>query len=119
LGLTAGVDTIALLRRKGEVYTLHVEGRDLEREISKVVRFDRETCCWEVTGEASEVERTEQQNRILRVLVDGAVCTVVEIMRQAGLPQRNATDQLLWRMVSAGLIERVGRGKYQIAIRVE
>jgi AAA domain len=44
LGLTGGVDAIALLKRNAGAVMLHIQGRDMEDEVEKVVRFDRETC---------------------------------------------------------------------------
>jgi hypothetical protein len=44
LGLTGGVDTIAILKRTSQGITLHVQGRDLIEDVEKAVQFDRETC---------------------------------------------------------------------------
>jgi hypothetical protein len=52
LGLTGGVDNIAVLKRKAGAVTLHIEGRDLEDQIEKAIFFDRETCRWSILGEA-------------------------------------------------------------------
>jgi hypothetical protein len=59
LGLTGGVDTIALLKRNAQGVTLHIQGRDLIEAVEKAVRFDRDTCRWRIPGEAVEVHRSE------------------------------------------------------------
>src|SRR5208282_3066023 len=50
LGMTGGVDTIVMLKRNGRGVTLHVRGRDLDDDVEKAVKFDRETCRWVILG---------------------------------------------------------------------
>jgi AAA domain len=113
LGLTGGVDTIAILKRNAQGVTLHVEGRDLTEKVEKAVTFDRETCRWAIVGEAAEVLRSAERSRVLRALQDapGGLSTS-EIVSIAQLRGRNAADLLLSRMASDALIERVKRGLY-------
>ena len=63
LGLTGGVDTIAILKRSNQGVTLHIQGRDLVEDVEKAVRFDRETCRWTILGEAAEVRRSGDRSR--------------------------------------------------------
>jgi hypothetical protein len=65
LGLTGGVDAIALLKRNAGAVTLHIQGRDMEDEVEKIVRFDRETCRWAIVGEASEVQDSSERDRVV------------------------------------------------------
>jgi hypothetical protein len=113
LGLTGGVDTIAVMKRRGGFVTLHVEGRDLAEPVQKAIAFDRETCRWIVLGEAAEFQRSTERSRVHSVLAsapDGM--SSMEIASTAGLRGRNAADVLLSRMVQDGEIERVKRGLY-------
>jgi hypothetical protein len=113
LGLTGGVDTIAVMKRRAGVMTLHVEGRDLAETVEKAISFDRETCRWMVLGEAAEIQRSTERSRVHAVLAtapDGMSST--EIASAAGLRGRNPADLLLSRMVQDGEIERVKRGLY-------
>jgi AAA domain len=114
LGLTAGVDTIAILKRSGQGVTLHIQGRDLEEDVEKAVRFDRETCLWTVLGEAAEVHRSGDRTRVLEALrgAAGEALSVAELMAEAQVRSRDAGWQLLHRMAEAGEIVRRGRGKY-------
>jgi hypothetical protein len=68
LGLTGGVDTIAVLKRRAGVTTVHVEGRDLAETVEKAISFDRETCRWMVLGEAAEIRRSTERSRVHAVL---------------------------------------------------
>jgi hypothetical protein len=113
LGLTGGVDTVAIMKRRAGGVTLHVEGRDLAQAIEKAILFDRETCRWFVLGEAAEIQRSTERSRVHSVLAtapDGMSST--EIASVAGLRGRNAADVLLSRMVQDGEIERIKRGLY-------
>jgi AAA domain len=113
LGLTGGVDTIAIMKRKGSAVTLHIEGRDLVDGVEKAVSFDRETCRWTVLGEAVEVQRSGERHRVLAALTAGPDgMNVSEIVAAASLVNRNAADNLLFHMLKDGEIERVKRGVY-------
>jgi hypothetical protein len=68
LGLTGGVDTVAILKRTTQGTTLHIEGRDLPDNIEKAVRFDRETCQWVMLGDAADVRRSQERNRVIAAL---------------------------------------------------
>jgi hypothetical protein len=116
LGLTGGVDTIAILKRSAQGVTLHVEGRDLVDSVEKAVRFDRETCRWVVLGEAVDVHRSEARTRVLEALAEGPAegMSVSEIMGCAEIGKRDTADKLLQRMQKAGEIERVKPGKYAL-----
>jgi hypothetical protein len=67
LGLSGGADAFLILDGNSNGQTLYGRGRDLE-EFTKAVRFNRETCRWEILGEAAEVKRSDERSRILEVL---------------------------------------------------
>jgi hypothetical protein len=115
LGLTGGVDAIAILKRDRQGVTLHIQGRDLVDTVEKAVNFDRETGRWMILGEASEVHRSKDERAVIEALhtaPDGL--NVQAIMDETGLRPRNNVDQLLGRMVKNGAIERRKRGVYAI-----
>jgi hypothetical protein len=113
LGLTGGVDAIAVMKRKAGTVTLYIEGRDLPDEIEKAIRFDRETCRWTILGEATEVQRSNERQRVLAALAtapDGM--NVAEITTAASMVSRGATDKLLFHMLRDGDVTRIRRGIY-------
>ena len=115
LGLTGGVDTIAILKRSAKGVTLYVEGRDLVDAVEKAVNFDRETCRWVILGEAAEVHRSDERKKVLTALADlPDGLAVSEIQVAAELGTRGAADMLLSRMVQHGEIIRAGRGRYSL-----
>jgi AAA domain len=114
LGLTGGVDTIAVMKRSGLQVVLYVEGRDLVEPIEKAIAFDRETCRWHILGEAAEALRSDERSRVMEALRDAPRegLSVAEIKTAAELRSRDAADKLLQRMFKASEVERRGRGKY-------
>jgi len=114
LGMTGGVDTIAVIKRRAGGITLHVEGRDLPDTIEKAINFDRETCRWHVLGEAAEVLQSSERARVLDALRSRSpeALSVAEIKVAAELRSRDSADKLLQRMATDRKIERRGRGMY-------
>jgi hypothetical protein len=117
LGLSGAADSVLILDRNGSGTTLYGRGRDIE-EIETAVEFDRPTCRWRVLGAASDVRRSEVRNGIIDALKEAAgPLTRSEIVAATGL-QPNAADQLLYKMVRAGEVRKVGRGIYQTVAEV-
>jgi AAA domain len=115
LGLTGGVDAIAVMKRKAGAVTLHIEGRDLPEDIEKAIRFDRDTCRWTILGDATEVQRSSERQRVLTTLstaLEGM--SVTEIASAASMTSRGATDKLLFHMLRDGEVSRVRRGIYAL-----
>ncbi len=113
LGLTGGVDTVAVLKRSGKGITLHAEGRDLLDTVEKAVSFDRETCRWSILGDAAEVQRSAERARVANALKTAPEgLSTSQIIAAAGLNNRSAADVLLHRMAESGEIERLKRGLY-------
>jgi hypothetical protein len=118
-GLTGGVDTIAIFSRSAQGVTLHIQGRDLTDTVEKAVKFDRETCRWIVLGNAEEVRRSQERNRIIAALrgVVGGL-SVNEVKAAANLKSRDVADKLLQRMAADGEVVRLTRGKYGLGANV-
>jgi hypothetical protein len=79
------------------------------------INFDRETCRWSILGEAAEVQRSGERQRVLTALgkvSDGM--SVGEIVAAASLVSRNAADNLLFHMLRDGEVSRVKRGVYSL-----
>jgi hypothetical protein len=115
LGLTGGVDTVALLKRSPLGITLHVEGRDLVDTIEKAVAFDRDTCRWTIIGDAVDIQQSGERQRILSALqASREGLHVSEIVARASLTSRGAADKLLGRMHEDGSIVRIKRGLYAL-----
>jgi AAA domain len=106
LGLTGGVDAIAILKRNAQGVTLHVQGRDLLDTVEKAVRFDRETCRWTILGEAAEVTRSETRQAILAAVSARRMRPkeIAEITKIDG----NTVRQQIFKMMGSGELEKVG-----------
>jgi hypothetical protein len=114
-GLSGAADTIIVLDRRAAGVVLDVRGRDVE-SAELAIQFSKDTCRWTVLGGAAEVHRSNERARVLAALEQaGEPLGVKDIMTAIGRTDRNAVDQLLYKMATAGEIERAGRGKYQTA----
>lgn len=111
-GLTGTADTTLVLARDSQGTTLYGRGRDIE-EIESALSFDRTTGAWTMLGVAADVRRSDERNLILDALRNSPeAMSPKDIMLSAGLENRNALDVMLFRMASAGEIEKAGRGLY-------
>jgi RecA-family ATPase len=113
-GLTAVVDTILVLLRSTQGTVLYGRGRDTE-EFEKAANFDRETCLWRITGNASDIRRSETRNAILRALANGSEpLRAKEIADLTGLTDGNVRKMLM-KMAQEGEEERADYGRYRAA----
>jgi hypothetical protein len=119
-GLTGAADTVLIMRRNAGSVLLNVRGRDVE-ETETSLQFNKATCRWTILGaEAAEAAISAERRQILDALEafplaherDGM--SVPEIMTATGRTDRNAVDQLLYKMGLAGEIRRVRRGVYSL-----
>jgi AAA domain len=106
LGLTGGVDAIAILKRSAGAISLHIEGRDLPDDLEKAVRFDRETCRWEILGGATEVNQSDTRKTILEAIA-ATPLRPREISDTTGIDP-NVVRQQLFQMASKGLVAKEG-----------
>jgi AAA domain len=101
-GLVGAADTIVVIERRSQGVVLDVRGRDVE-SAELAIQFNKATCRWTVLGSAVDVHRSDQRGRILAALAESAdPLSPKEIMLAVGREDRNAVDQLLFRMVKAG-----------------
>jgi hypothetical protein len=115
LGLTGAADTILIIKRRPNGVVLFARGRDIE-ESETAMQFDKALCRWTILGAASEVHRSNERARVVAALkTAGQPLTTREIMDDAEMRNRNATDILLGKMVKDGEILRVGRGRYSLS----
>jgi len=115
LGLTGAADTILIIKRRPNGVVLFARGRDIE-ESETAMQFDKALCRWTILGAASEVHRSNERARVIAALkTAGQPLTTREIMDDAEMRNRNATDILLGKMVRDGEILRVGRGRYSLS----
>jgi hypothetical protein len=112
-GLTGAADTILVLRKQSGNATLHARGRDIE-EKETACAFNRETCRWTLLGEAETVHSSGERAAIIEALsiAESGQMQVLEILAATGRRDRNALDQLLYKMHRKGDLIRVKRGLY-------
>ncbi|MEJ2377905.1 MAG: AAA family ATPase [Pseudolabrys sp.] len=115
LGLTGAADTILIMRGQAGSVQLLVRGRDVE-ECETSLQFNKSTCRWTILGaEAAEAAISAERKQIIEVLAafpEGM--SVHEIMAATERTDRNAVDQLLYKMSRDGEIARLRRGVYAV-----
>jgi len=112
-GLTGAADTILILKRQAGNVTLHARGRDIE-EKETACQFDKNTCRWRLLGEAETVYSSGERMSVTAALMeaDAEGLHISEIMAATQRSDRNAIDQLLYKMQRDGEVVRVKRGQY-------
>ncbi|GLK76714.1 hypothetical protein GCM10008171_19680 [Methylopila jiangsuensis] len=110
-GIMGAADAGLILRRTSNGVTLYARGRDIE-EAETAVTFDRDNCRWRALGDAGDVHKSDERGRILAELKDATEPMGAREIAFAVETTRNAVDILLYRMVRAGEVLKVGRGLY-------
>jgi AAA domain-containing protein/DNA primase RepB-like protein len=115
LGLTGAPDTVMIIKRDGDSFTLRARGRDLE-EVERAVQFDTETCTWSVLGEAAEVRRSAERGAIIAALTESGSEPLGpnQIAAACGMRAANVR-KLLTKLKREGTIKAVTYGKYALA----
>jgi hypothetical protein len=112
-GLSGAADTIVVIERQlSGGFLFDVRGRDVEAA-QLAAELDKETCRWRISGNASEIRRTENQRAIreaMRATPEGA--SPQDIGAETGIKPGTVRSTLL-RMVRAGEAKKV-KGKYVI-----
>ena len=119
-GLTGAADTLLVLKRQSGIVTLYSRGRDIE-EKETACQFDRRNCRWTMLGDASEVRSSGERAAIILALTTAgdAGMSTREIMVATERSDRNAVDQLLFKMHRDGDLQRVKRGVYAVAGKID
>jgi len=118
-GLVGAADTIIVVERRSQGTVLDVRGRDIEAA-ELAIQFNKGTCRWALLGSAADVHRSDQRARVLAALAEAeGPLTPKEIMLATDRRDRNSLDQLLFKMVKAGDIEKPARGKYALPSKID
>jgi hypothetical protein len=110
-GVSGAIDTILVMATKASGGVLDIRGRDVE-SAEKAIQFNKNTCRWQIIGDAAQVHVSDQRAKII-----GALKEASEPMRIAALTEtvgmkRNPLELLLGRMAKDGEIKRVSKGQY-------
>jgi predicted ATP-dependent serine protease len=110
-GLTGVVDAALVLQRDEKGTTLYGRGRDIE-EFEKAVSMKQGH--WEILGDPSEINRSEERKEILKILADAnGPLGPKKIALSVEKPENNV-KQLLAKMMRAGEVQKKERGKYSL-----
>jgi len=107
-GLSGSADgALVLTRLRGsEQATLNIVGRDIEQDGAFAVRFDRQTCRWEMEGPAQHVAKSRERQSVIDVLKrEGKPMQAKDIAEEMGR-QRATVRGLLRRMMNDGYLRQ-------------
>nr|WP_255720629.1 AAA family ATPase [Acuticoccus kalidii] len=110
-GLAAVADTTLVLDRDSQGATLYVRGRDVEEKDSALTSVNGQ---WYLQGDATDVRRSEQRQRILAALAECSEAMSPRDIADVTGATSQSVRKMLPRMVKAGDIERVKRGAYAL-----
>ena len=116
-GLSGAVDTLAVfagMRGVGKA-KLYVDGRDV-MGVKKSVVYDKPTWSWNITGDFTEVETTEYQDRIFTAMVefnDKDGLSIKEISMHSGITNKTI-EYNISKWMKNGIAKKVSRGRYQL-----
>lgn len=122
-GLAGAADTLLVLQRPRDEAqgVLHVTGREIADETSYVVRFNRETCAWQLADDQNvDPLRSQEAQDVITVLKDAeGPMTPNSVADALKIPKddtkgRAAVRQRLSRMADRGEVGRASFGRYRV-----
>jgi hypothetical protein len=112
-GFTGAADTVLVLSRNSQGTTLYGRGRDIE-EIETALAFDKSTGLWTALGNAADVHRSDERQKLLSALAGSKVpLGPTALAGFTGMKEGNIR-RLLGKMVAKGEVEKVRFGNYRI-----
>jgi hypothetical protein len=116
LGLTGATDSVLVLYYEAMGVVLKGKGRDL-LEFEKALAFNKDAARWVIKGDADEVRRSTERNMILAAIDEAAAGAAGPLGPQQIASAVNMkvvnVKFLLGKLVTDGVIERVGYGRYR------
>ena len=114
--IMGAADCVWLLSRgRGENEgKLSITGRDLD-EHELLLKFDKSTCQWKVTGDASAMAASQEENDVLELMSDITEPITPKLLGiELGITP-SAAKMRLQRLMNKRLVEKLARGQYALA----
>ncbi len=112
-GLTAGVDTMLVLKKEDNKHILYVAGRDVQ-ENEYHLEFDENNCVWRAEDKISAVKMTVEREEIFELIKSyGRKMRTGEIAEALGKSKSNIS-KMLGKMVNGGTLKSVSFGVYDL-----
>jgi AAA domain len=117
LGLTAGPDSVLLLKRDARGFTLHGLGRDIAG-IEESITFDPASCTWAILGDVAATQQSNERAAILTALEEADEPLGPKHLSDLIDGKQANVRRLLGKMVRDGEVERVKYGRYRVPTSV-
>lgn len=115
-GVTAGVDSLLVLKEKNGNKLMHIKSRETE-DASLGLRFDLDTGGWSVAGDAEEIIQSGARKDILRLLNEANTPMFPAAIAKALSKNANTVRGLLMKMRNDGVLQTVPDGAQWFARR--
>jgi hypothetical protein len=112
-GLSGGVDGVLLLKRdrgRADAY-LHVDGRDIEEPAELALKWDANTVCWTLAGDAEEYRLSKERMEVMRTLEETDEPMTPTEVADAICKSVGSVKKLLWSMSRDGQLS-ASDGRY-------
>ncbi len=113
-GLISAVGTALILGRApsgASDMVLDLRGRDLINDEPLALEWDDYTCQHIITGGAVDAKLTAERRAVLKIFADDQEWSPKEVAAELQKPVNNV-QQMIKLLLSEGMLERTGRGKY-------
>lgn len=114
MGISGAADTILILSRhrtKDEA-TLLVTGRDVEKENSYALIFDRRIAAWQLLGTTDEIAKTKERQQILDAFDGGELLKPSQVAARTKM-RDDSVRKLIRKLFDEGKLEQVAYGVYK------
>ena len=113
LGASGAADAFIIIKNSAGGKLMIGRGRDIE-EFEHAVKFNLETCRWEILGSPDEVLASDNRKKIIEALkASSKPFSKKDLCAETGLTD-DAVYSMLYRLIKDGIVETADRGKYQI-----
>lgn len=117
-GLTAGFDTMLVLKKTDNKHVLHITGRDVA-ETEYQLEFDESSCVWKAEQKASEVKMTVEREEIFELIKTyKREMRTGEIAETLGKSKSNVS-KMLSKMVKDGTLITVRYGVFDLSEKLK
>jgi AAA domain len=113
LGSSGAADAFIIIKNSASGKLMIGRGRDIE-EFEHAVRFNLETCRWEILGAPKEVFASDNRKTIIEILKEAQEPLAPKDIRAAAGLTSDTVTNMLNRLAKDGIIEKVEHGKYKI-----
>jgi RecA-family ATPase len=110
-GITGAADNLLVLSKKGRHSELAIRGRDIE-EKAFALEFDKSLLCWNITGDAEEIQGTRNEQAVFDCLKNNQkILSLQQIEKMTGVKYKTI-QKVMKKLEEQPKILKIDRGQY-------